>query len=190
MWTGNTKSIERNYDLLKNEKLLTRFERASDGLIVSGGEKCRPQGCNRLGLADIVDWPVDERDGFDFRDVNAVVNAFHYRSLLAMADMAGALGKTEDAAYLAARRPRLSAAEESADETEREPRVNTETPPETSIKAFFIPFAIPEPDPIPSIEPIIANANISSAARSIPPETNFETMERVIPSPDEATDEA
>jgi hypothetical protein len=99
-------------------------------------------------------------------------------------------GTSEDAAYLAARRPRLSPAADSTDETESEPRRITQTPPEISINAFFIPFATPDPIPIPSIEPIIAKANISSAAKSIPPETNFETMERVIPSPDAAAEDA
>lgn len=99
-------------------------------------------------------------------------------------------GTSDDAAYLAARSPRLSPTAESTDETEREPITITQTPPEISINAFFIPFAIPEPMPAPSIEPIIAKANISSAARSIPPETNFETIERVMPSPDAATEDA
>ena len=98
MWTGDTGSLKKHYGLLKDNKLLTRFERKEDGLVFSGGEKCRPHGCNRFGLADIADWPAVERDGFDFRDVNAIVNAFHYRSLLAMADIAGAIGEASDAA--------------------------------------------------------------------------------------------
>jgi len=46
---------------------------------------------------DIVDWPPDERFGFEFRPVNAVVNAFRYGCLLRMADLARALCKTDDA---------------------------------------------------------------------------------------------
>ncbi|MBR2837156.1 MAG: alpha-L-rhamnosidase [Kiritimatiellae bacterium] len=97
MWTGDTRSLERNYDLLKREKLLMSHRR-SDGLLVTGGERRpHPHITNRLGLADIVDWPPSERDGFEFRDVNAVVNAFHCRDLEAMADMAAAIGKDVDA---------------------------------------------------------------------------------------------
>lgn len=97
MWTGDTRSIERHYGLLKREKLLMPFRR-DDGLLATGGERRpHPHITNKLGLADIVDWPKSERDGFEFRDVNAVVNAFHYRDLLAMADIAAALGKGDDA---------------------------------------------------------------------------------------------
>ena len=97
MWTGDASSIERHYDLLKREKLLMSHRR-SDGLLVTGGERRpHPYITNRMGLADIVDWPKSERDGFEFRDVNAVVNAFHYRDLLAMADLAAAIGRNEDA---------------------------------------------------------------------------------------------
>ena len=97
IWTGDTGSIERNYDLLKSEKLLLRWRRA-DGLLRTGGERRpHPHLTNELGLADIVDWPKTERDGFEFREVNAVVNAFHYRNLLAMADIAEAIGRKSDA---------------------------------------------------------------------------------------------
>jgi hypothetical protein len=47
---------------------------------------------------DIVDWPVAERDGYVFKPVNTVVNAFHLRSLTLMAELAKALGKDADAA--------------------------------------------------------------------------------------------
>lgn len=46
--------------------------------------------------ADLVDWPVGERDGYDMKTpANAVVNAFHYWNLLQMRDLAQALGKGE-----------------------------------------------------------------------------------------------
>ena len=96
MWTGDISSVKRHYDLLKG-RLLLSYRRA-DGLLVSGGERAvHPSMVNRLGLADIVDWPPSERDGFDFRDVNAVVNAFHYRGLVAMAELAEAIGRKEEA---------------------------------------------------------------------------------------------
>lgn len=49
-------------------------------------QRARPDGLlNTKGLSDIVDWPRGERDGYDFRDVNTVVNVFHYENLKQMA---------------------------------------------------------------------------------------------------------
>lgn len=98
MWSGDASSLRRNYATLKSEKLLLPWRRG-DGLLRTGGERRPwPHMDNALGLADIVDWPPAERDDFDFREVNAVVNAFHYRSLLAMRDIAAAIGEDADAA--------------------------------------------------------------------------------------------
>lgn len=97
MRTGETQSIARAYAKLK-DRLLLKHAR-EDALIVSGGERRRNGRMNSRGLADIVDWPEGERDGFVFRDVNAVVNAFHYSNLLEMRDIARALGKDEDASW-------------------------------------------------------------------------------------------
>ncbi len=91
--TGNTESLERCYDALKSKKLLLPAARASDGLLVTGG----PNAPRETGLRDIVDWPAGERDGFDFKPVNAVINAFYYHNLLQMADIAGALDRKTDA---------------------------------------------------------------------------------------------
>lgn len=52
-------------------------------------------------LRDIVDWPETERDSFDFKDINTVVNIMHKESLLTMSKIAEALGKTQDARYYA-----------------------------------------------------------------------------------------
>lgn len=98
MWTGDTRSAEKYYGILKDEKLLLQFSRG-DGLLATGGERNKGSLVNDKGAADIVDWPVGERDGFVFKDVNAVVNAFHYRNLLEMADIARAVGETGDASW-------------------------------------------------------------------------------------------
>lgn len=83
--TGDTRSLARHYDLLRREKIY--FDRArADGLV------------DTSDLRDIVDWPGGERDGYDFRPVNTVVNAFHCHTLALMARIAMALGKREDAA--------------------------------------------------------------------------------------------
>ena len=100
MWSGDKSSIAKCYDALKSKKLLLELAR-EDGLLVTGGE--RRKGCVRPDLGDIVDWPSGERDGFEFRSVNAVVNAFHYRNLREMSDIAAALGKADDARFFAGR---------------------------------------------------------------------------------------
>ena len=84
MYTGNTESIAEYYNILKSQKTLENLTR-KDGLL------------NTKGLRDIVDWPTGERDGYDFKEVNTVVNAFYYKTLLQMADIAAALGKESDA---------------------------------------------------------------------------------------------
>ena len=94
MWTGDTRSLEKFYDMLKGEKLMDRYARLSDGLLETGGE--RGKGA-KPGAGDIVDWPHAERDGFVFKPVNAVVNAFYYRNLREMAQIARVLGKEHDA---------------------------------------------------------------------------------------------
>ena len=93
MYTGNAESLERCYDALKSKKTLEFCAREKDGLLVSGGPDAPMSG----GLRDITDWPVGERDGFDFKPVNAVVNAFYCLNLRQMTDIAQALGKTAEA---------------------------------------------------------------------------------------------
>ena len=100
MWTGDSRSAEKFYGKLKSEKLMDRFARSSDGLLETGGEMKKGA---KPGAADIVDWPAAERDGFVFRPVNAVVNAFHYRNLVEMSDIARVLGKADDTEAFAAR---------------------------------------------------------------------------------------
>lgn len=90
MHDGDADFVSRYYDLLKNDRLLLRYARGADGLLVTpSGWPANPRA--------IVDWPDVERDGFAFRPVNAVVNAFHYRNLLEMADLAAAVGKEGEA---------------------------------------------------------------------------------------------
>ena len=111
MWTGDTRSIAKFYGRLADEKLLVRFAREKDGLLETGGE--RNKGAKQ-GASDIVDWPSPSRDGFEFRPVNSVVNAFHYRNLLELADIARALGKDSDSGAFAARARKVYAAYQRA----------------------------------------------------------------------------
>ena len=100
MNSGSTELVARHYARLKEDKLLLRLARR-DGLLVSFPDHSRDD------QGDIVDWPPGERDGFAFTPVNAVVNAFHYRNLREMRDLAAALGQAEDAAFFAARAERV-----------------------------------------------------------------------------------
>ncbi|MES2475745.1 MAG: family 78 glycoside hydrolase catalytic domain [Verrucomicrobiota bacterium] len=87
MRTGDKAWLEARYESLK-PKLLSNRARA-DGLLVSSDAQTKHD--------DIVDWPQTERDQYDFKPVNTVVNAFHIRSLGLMAEMASVLGNTLDA---------------------------------------------------------------------------------------------
>lgn len=113
MFTGNIESIAEYYDELKF-KTLTSLSR-EDGLISS--KNVNEEIMKTLGFSnpkerirDIVDWPPaqkdtgwklvtpeGERDGYDMVDINTVVNAFYYRNLVLMAEIAKTLDKTEDA---------------------------------------------------------------------------------------------
>lgn len=97
MYSGNADSIRRNWDLLKSEKMMSSHARA-DGLIDSSK------------LKDVIDWPAGERDGFVMSPVNAVVNAFHYRTLVCMSEMARAIGKSDEAADFDREAEKLKAA--------------------------------------------------------------------------------
>jgi alpha-L-rhamnosidase len=114
LYTGDSKSLVRYYDDLK-AKTLELLER-EDGLIVSG--RITPSILEQIhlgagfpvgqrGFRDIVDWPETERDGFDFRPVNTVVNAFHYRALVLMSKIAESLGKRDDASHFRDRAAQL-----------------------------------------------------------------------------------
>ncbi|WP_091902732.1 sulfatase-like hydrolase/transferase [Maribacter stanieri] len=111
MYTGNTELIERYYDRLKYKTL---YELANeDGLITS--TKMTTELMKNLGFPpkmketfrDIVDWPSagwggdpsnkGERDGYEFKDYNTVVNAFYYQNMKIMSQFAKVLGKTGEA---------------------------------------------------------------------------------------------
>ncbi len=117
LYTGNTEAIEYHWEKLKY-KTLTDLARA-DGLINTSQENQSDALIINLGfkdpnmrIRDIVDWPPaqkdtgwklataeGERDGFDFKEINTVVNAFHYKSLKLMAEMARAIDKNDEAIF-------------------------------------------------------------------------------------------
>ena len=94
-FTQSTDLARETYELLKSDKLL---KEGPDGLVHE-----------MRGL--LVDWPAGERDGYDMRaEGNTVVNAFHYRNLNEMADLARTLGHREDAAEFRKRAERVKKA--------------------------------------------------------------------------------
>ncbi|MGL4401938.1 MAG: family 78 glycoside hydrolase catalytic domain [Luteolibacter sp.] len=86
--TGDTQWLSARYESLKPKLLLDRAR--DDGLITSSAK--------HIKKLDLVDWPSKERDGYVFKPVNTVVNAFHIRALGMMAEIAAALGKDEESA--------------------------------------------------------------------------------------------
>lgn len=117
VYTGNTSIIRKHYDLLA-KKTLMAYE-FKEGLISTTG---KPQSTEFLrsihyttfdgkeGLRDITDWPqkgnvpgepdyTGEADGFVFCELNSVVNAFYYQSLILMKKFAEVLDKKEDVLF-------------------------------------------------------------------------------------------
>jgi alpha-L-rhamnosidase len=90
--TGNTEWLSSRYESLKPKLLLEKAR--GDGLLVSSEAQIKK--------LDLVDWPQKERDGYVFKPINTVVNAFHICSLGMMSEMAAALGKDTEAAKYSA----------------------------------------------------------------------------------------
>lgn len=124
--TGNLDSVRRHYADLK-AKTLHGLAR-EDGLISTEKGRVTPElyrsiHLDRHELVDLVDWPAagaeaafgqflsetGERDGFEMRPVNTVINAFHYRALVLMARIAAALGQLDEAETFRLRAQRVLA---------------------------------------------------------------------------------
>ena len=116
--TGDAASIKRNYETLK-AKTLSALERP-DGLISTrSGKMSRAflQSVHYDGkeLRDVVDWPQpSETDGYQFAEYNTVVNAYHYRALVLMAQIAPAAGHAADADAFSKHADQVRAAFEKA----------------------------------------------------------------------------
>lgn len=93
MYTGDTASLEKLYTTLKGKLLEdTKFSNTYN-LYQSG--KMGSGGTGQI----LIDWPNSQRDGYETEetDYNTVVNAFHYAAASALSEIAGVLGKTDDA---------------------------------------------------------------------------------------------
>jgi hypothetical protein len=94
--TGNTNLLSTHYAALQHDA----FTWAATGNGLMKGFPNYPQTTN----SDIVDWPAADRDGFVISSgsylnwTNSVNNAFYYRALQTMANIATVLGYSNDAA--------------------------------------------------------------------------------------------
>lgn len=90
--SGDAQQVRDYYEQLKSKlpeawlDEATHLVRKTTGSNGCGGTDC-----------DIVDWPASQRDGFQFREYNSVVNALAYRAYRDMAAMASELGESADA---------------------------------------------------------------------------------------------
>lgn len=95
--TGDDRSLERWYDLLVDTKSVRHFM-DDRGLVVKdpGGDH------DPDAWTDIVDWPESQRDGYEFTDINTVVNSYNERSLRDLGRIAKTLGREAEAEDLTA----------------------------------------------------------------------------------------
>ncbi|MBP7050593.1 MAG: alpha-L-rhamnosidase [Phycisphaerae bacterium] len=111
LYTGDADSLSHFYDDLKAKTLLALAR--EDGLISTQTGLVTKDVLASIhlngNLRDIVDWPhgnilglqggYGETDDFEFKPINTVVNAFHYRALVLMSRIAQAIGRTDDATH-------------------------------------------------------------------------------------------
>jgi hypothetical protein len=108
--TGDRSVIARYYEEIKPKTLLAF---SGNHLLITTQTGLQTKEVfeairfNGKELRDIVDWPHNsaahatggETDDYDFKPYNTVVNAFHYRSLVLMEQMAKTLDKADDARF-------------------------------------------------------------------------------------------
>ena len=112
MYTGDDSSLRHHYEDLKaktlidlaDERGLIATANMTDSLLerIHYSGRAQKQFGNKP-ITNIVDWPQSERDGFDDKPVNAVVNALHYRAVVLFARIAEALGEHDDARLFGSR---------------------------------------------------------------------------------------
>ena len=120
LFTGNKESLAHFYTDLKAKALLPLADES--GLISTKTGKVTPEVLASIHfngtLRDIVDWPQTgilglgknepgETDGFVFKDVNTVVNAYHYQAVSQLAHIAKVLNKTSDEQQFTAKAAKL-----------------------------------------------------------------------------------
>ena len=166
MYTGNIESAAHFYEDLKAKTLLPLAR--ADGLISTQTGLVTDEVLRSIHfkgkLRDIVDWPhgnilglkggYGETDDFEFKPINTVVNAFHYRALVLMSRIAKDLGKTRDAERFteAAARVKRSFNEKLLDK-KKGIYVDGEGSTHSALHANMFPlaFGLVPPDYVPSV---------------------------------------
>jgi len=112
MQTGDINLLKQRYEDLKRKSLIALTD--DTGLISTRTGKKTETFLRSLNFPgpveefrDIVDWPqaggfggvIGETDGYVFTDYNTVVNAFHNRCLVLMANIADITGHTDDVRF-------------------------------------------------------------------------------------------
>lgn len=162
-YTGDKESMARYYKDLK-AKTLHDLARA-DGLISTQNipaEVFEKIHINKL--RDIVDWPKGERDGYDFKPINTVVNAFHYQNCVLFAQIAKALGKDADAAEFKKKAAQVSAMiNEKLFDTERGIYIDGEGSKHASLHANMWPlaFGLVPPDRVASVTEFVKSRKMA-----------------------------
>jgi alpha-L-rhamnosidase len=99
MATGDDTALARDYEAMIERQLIEAI--GPSGLV----EKDPGQSSQVNG--DLVDWPKANQDGYVLTRVNTVVNTWQYEALLALANIAQALGKYADRERLLRRAQRM-----------------------------------------------------------------------------------
>jgi alpha-L-rhamnosidase len=164
-YTGDRAGLSAFYEDLQ-AKTLIGLERP-DGLISSAHGAAYARVLSAVHapyLRDIVDWPIADRDRYDMRPINTVVNAFHALALARMADIAGTLGRSADAVRFAAAAARTRASLSSVCfDAGTGLYVDGEGSRHSSIHANFFPlaFGLVPPDRVPRIVRFLSQAGMA-----------------------------
>jgi alpha-L-rhamnosidase len=143
MMTGDLSYLRSIYERLKDFTLLEFVDRT--GLVSTTDKELAKRFVDRTRadyLDDIVDWPQNERDGYEMVPHNTVVNAFVYAGLRKMAELAAALELKFDERNFAVAADRLRDAMESQlVDTERKVFTDGLESRHVSAHALFVPLA-------------------------------------------------
>jgi len=90
LYTGNADSLEAHYEVLQSNTLEAFL---NDDYLVE-----KPENAGSPWGRDLIDWPNALRDGYQFSQVNTVINTFNYRAIALLGQIAGVLGREDDAA--------------------------------------------------------------------------------------------
>lgn len=100
LYTGDADSISSWYPALK-EKLLLELASEKNMLISMEhpNNNYNFPGFSHSGLRELIDWPINERDDYEFGKFNLVPNCWHYAALQNMSWLAAELNKNDDAKF-------------------------------------------------------------------------------------------